>query len=393
MEILLEKAGIIDFKYKKLRSKDSFNIFEILINRTDEVNLHSKFICELLDCTGSHNMGNAFAEHFIQIIDIPDFSLENYEVFKEYKNIDILLANKTQAIIIENKIWAYDQNQQLERYYKEIIKEGFSDVYVIYLTLDGKEPGLNSVGKLMDKAKIFLVSYNYHVSKWIDECIKLSARIPQLRETLVQYQRLINDLTGNTMEQEQLNELIELISKNDNVLKAQKIVESWVHVEWHTEFDFWNDLAQKISSKYKILETQKYSAEKLDNIWHKTRNRNPLYGIMFKIADYKGYNVNLYVERGWYAMYYGITMEKSGNRDASDLKIFDEFAEKIESFCDWGREHLWIGGNSTEPEVNFELFNDEETLKLCNQDYRRKFIDTLWLQIEDFIKKCKKELC
>lgn len=33
------------------------------------------------------------------------------------KNIDLLLTNNKKAIIIENKIWAKDQEAQLERYY------------------------------------------------------------------------------------------------------------------------------------------------------------------------------------------------------------------------------------------------------------------------------------
>lgn len=393
METLLEKVGIINFKYEILRTKDSFNIFKILLNSADEVNLHSKFISELLDCAGSHNSGSIYAKNFLQTIGINNFLLEKYECKREYRYIDILLTNKSQAIIIENKIWANDQNKQLERYYSEIIKEGYKDVWLIYLTLDGREPSINSIGELKDKIEINLMSYNFHISKWIDECILLNAKNPQIRETLIQYHNTINDLTGNTMVKEQVNEIIELISKNDNVLKAQKIAESWIHLKWKTEFDFWNDLSKKISSKYKILDNQKFSSETIDCVIHQTRNRNPWYGIMFQIASYKDYNVNIYIERGLWDLYYGITIDKDGDRKYSDITIFNDFAERIKPFCDWEREDQWIGGKYFQPSLNFELFNAEETIKLCNKDYRKVYIDDLWIQIEDFIGKCKIELC
>ncbi|MDZ7774423.1 MAG: PD-(D/E)XK nuclease family protein [Bacteroidales bacterium] len=64
---------------------------------------------KLLDYHGSHNLKSKFAREFIKAIDAEAFSLEEYEVRKEYKNIDLLVTNsKKQAIIIENKIWAGD---------------------------------------------------------------------------------------------------------------------------------------------------------------------------------------------------------------------------------------------------------------------------------------------
>ena len=41
MRNLIKKLEIIDFKYQKLKENDSFNLFEILRKRNDEVNLHS----------------------------------------------------------------------------------------------------------------------------------------------------------------------------------------------------------------------------------------------------------------------------------------------------------------------------------------------------------------
>ena len=48
-KIFFEKLNLINKKYNLINSqKEDFNIFSILRNEYDEVNLHSKFIVELL---------------------------------------------------------------------------------------------------------------------------------------------------------------------------------------------------------------------------------------------------------------------------------------------------------------------------------------------------------
>ena len=55
-------------KFAKLNeiSIDKFNIFSILRKSSDEVNLHSKFIYELLNPNGSHQQGDIFLNLFIE---------------------------------------------------------------------------------------------------------------------------------------------------------------------------------------------------------------------------------------------------------------------------------------------------------------------------------------
>ena len=73
-----------------------------------------------------HRMGALFLELFLEQVDIEGFDLTTATVQREYHNIDIFLTNGKRAIIIENKIYAPDQPQQLQRYYRMIKKEGFS---------------------------------------------------------------------------------------------------------------------------------------------------------------------------------------------------------------------------------------------------------------------------
>ncbi len=123
---------------KKLSSE--FNMFDYI--DTKEVGL-SRLISMMFDCDGNHGQGRLFLKLFLETL--KDFHIENdnFKVFTEYavekRRIDILLLNKTTntAIIIENKPYAYDQENQVSDYYKNL---GYENKFVIYLTRNDTEP-------------------------------------------------------------------------------------------------------------------------------------------------------------------------------------------------------------------------------------------------------------
>lgn len=394
---LLEKLGIIAFKYQKIneQNNDCFNIFSVLRKPQDEVNLHSRFISELLDKNGTHGKGCKFCEAFLKELEI-SFDLENYSVDIEYKNIDILLRdNKGKAVIIENKIWAGDQPMQLERYHEQMLNEGYQDqdINIVYLSLDGREPSEASLGGLQ-KEKIIILSYKDDIDKWIECCIEISSRIPSLRETLIQYQKIINQLTGKTMNEEQLNEVRKLLSENYNMVNAQLIVDNWVDVKWYTEWDFWNDFAELISKDYPILDHQKFSEGYLNSAIHRKKNRDPYYGIMFKIGELKGADMCLFIERGDWNLYYGITMMDKSDRTINDELRFDEFRQLLneKELGKWWLGEWWLFCEYIEPAINFQNFSDSNTLRLANEQYRKEYIAKIWREIQELIRLCQDEL-
>lgn len=394
---LLGKLGVIAFKYQKIneQNNDNFNIFSLLRNDRDEVNLHSRFISELLNKNGTHGKGAVFCEAFLKELEIL-FDLENYSVHREYRNVDILLRdNKGKAVIIENKIWAKDQPEQLKRYHEQMLNEGYQDqdINIVYLSLDGREPDDASLGGL--QKKIITLSYEDDIYKWIECCIEISSRIPSLRETLIQYQKIINQLTGKTMSEEQTQEIIKLLSENDNMINAQLIADNWVHVKWHTEWNFWNDFAELISKDYEILEHLKFSHGYLNSVIHGKRNRNPHYGIMFKIGVLKGADMCLYIERGDGNLYYGIRM-----MDKLDVGIqinnepkFNEFHQFLKKeYSQTNRNPHWLVIKYLEPSINFNRFSDSNTLRLANEQHRKEHIAKIWEEIQELIRLCQEEL-
>ncbi|MES2426913.1 MAG: PD-(D/E)XK nuclease family protein [Bacteroidota bacterium] len=389
LQSLLDKVGVLDFKYQKSRQQNSFNIFTLLAKKFDEVHLHSKFIHELLNPKGSHGVGTVFLKLFLDRLKVDDLVLEEVQVYREYKNIDILIKNKKQAVVIENKLYAIDQHNQLQRYHEVIKNENIDDIKIIYLSLDGREPELHSIGNLINLTEwnsIFnIISYKFEISEWIKDCIKEVYNMPVLRETLIQYKSLIDEIVGKTMNSEEQEELIELLAEGDNMIRAKKISENWITVKWKTELLFWSDLDLMIQNEYHISNRCKYSSERINDMIKKSRNRSPWYGLMFKINEYKKCDVCLFIERGWEDVYYGITLIRGDDREVNKEAIFDNLALKLVDLSEWGQEISWIAGNYCEPKINFESFANDTTLKLLNSKERSFYLTNLWGQVKNYV--------
>ncbi|MDT3403758.1 PD-(D/E)XK nuclease family protein [Mucilaginibacter terrae] len=389
LQVLLDQIGLIDFQFKKNRQKNRFNIFNLLERKFDEVNLHSKLIYELINPKAEHCFGLIFLEKLLGQFGILGFELNNVKVRKEYKKIDILISNNKQAIVIENKLWAPDQPEQLQRYYDILFNEGYRDIKLFYLSIDGKEPDDNSTGNLIllesYKQVLFTVSYETDIDQWLEYCVKEAYNHPPLRETLLQYRSLVQEISGKTMNKEEMDEIIDFLAEGDNVLKAKKIAENWKNVKWFTEWYFWRDLETIINGEYEVLDYMKYDSNKLSSVVHNSRNRNPWYGIMFRIGEFSGADAHLLIERSFSDVYYGLTMIVNGKRNLNEDPKFSELAKRVLEFSDWGVEEYWIAGHYCEPKINFESFSNDSTLKLLNDDFRAKYLNDLWLLIKQFV--------
>jgi len=259
-KIFFENLSLINKKYDLINSRnENFNLFSILRNEWDEVNLHSKFITELFR---NKNYGNIFIKLFLEKIEIEvkDFDSINVQVFLEYYvkkggRIDILLklssGNFKKAIIIENKIFAGDQEEQLGRYYFSLEEEKYSkdEIEIVYLNLDGSEPSENSKGGLENdvKEKIKIISYKNEIIEWIGECTKEVARVPIIRETLVQYESLLKKLTSK--EEENLTTEIKefILSKSEYLSVIYSLQGALEEIKKDLQFKFWKKLEEKLN--------------------------------------------------------------------------------------------------------------------------------------------------
>ncbi|WP_170961763.1 PD-(D/E)XK nuclease family protein [Vibrio breoganii] len=242
-------------QYKKLLDKpDSYNLFSVLRSKSDEVRLHSRFLADLLNRNGKHGLNGTPQTLLLDNILKVNVLKGNYDfdVMVEHQNIDIFLVNRTtkQAIIIENKIYASDQEQQLLRYYLIAKDEGYKDITVVYLTLLGNSPNQCSVegnlGNLNDfKQELLLLSYREDINLWIQSIIEKSAQLPALRESLIQYVEILRELTGMSNNREYIQELKKLLIDTDSVDVVDNIKEAHYELQLDSQVAFWKSLLSK----------------------------------------------------------------------------------------------------------------------------------------------------
>lgn len=132
--------------------------------------------------------------------------------------IDIFITDESNSIIIENKIYARDQNNQLLRYHN--FKP---DGKLVYLTLYGDMPNEESLGSL-SLDDITILSYRDDIIPWLERCVQLASTLPYVRETINQYINTLKQLTNSYMATN--DDIIKLIGQPDNICAAFAISEN-----------------------------------------------------------------------------------------------------------------------------------------------------------------------
>lgn len=167
-----------DFEIIKLALKEP-NIFRSLSIERMEIR-HSNFIAYILDPRETHGLGDIVIRKLLrdifsdqkvaqrEIFDADTLNLQDMEIRREWRNIDILLILDTDVVVIENKVDSFDHSEQLKKY-KEIATSVFSgkNIHYVYLTPFGNDPLDTESGQ-------FYINYSYgQLAKIIDSILKL----------------------------------------------------------------------------------------------------------------------------------------------------------------------------------------------------------------------------
>lgn len=236
---LLNRTKLVTYRantifLEKEKRGENFNIFEILKLRQDETKLHTPFLAELLSPNGSHGLKELFLRAFIEkFLNNIDFDYKSASVKSEFNigykseectkggRIDIFISDEQgNAIIIENKIYACDQQNQLLRYYN-YAKDEKLNAYLFYLTLDGCLPHKKSTGN--KDIAYECISYRKDILGWLDRCVELSACFPIVRETIRQYITNLKMLL-NIMDTDSLNEIVKVTTSKENIEATLDII-------------------------------------------------------------------------------------------------------------------------------------------------------------------------
>lgn len=342
LEKLLSQVRVYVNEDKQRRAEafrrgECYNVFNVL--GVDNMELsHSAFLAALLDPDGSHGMRDAFLKAFIDTIahggTKPELDTVHAKVYTEYNignitettggRIDILITDRSDtgsgkagghAIIIENKIGAPDQSNQLLRYHNFA-----PEAALLYLTLNGEEPSAQSRGTLNAQDGGYqCISYRRDIIGWLHKCAQLAFDKPRVRETINQYINLLQQLTNqNTMEQNK--EQLQLLTENFE--QATTIEQSMPDVRKH--------IFQDIFRKQVEEQLAKEDAPKV-TIADCSSDGFASYTISFRMEDRTQENLFRFTTEGG-KMYYGVC------RAAAQEGIRDE---KIDT-TGYHRNPWWI---------------------------------------------------
>lgn len=370
----------------KLRG-EHFNIFSVLKMETRENATHSAFLGELLNPKGSHLMGAVFLKHFLATVgydSIREFHLDptSLELEKpigkrddENKTggrVDIYIKDrKDNTITIENKIYAADQNAQIERYVNYNYKEGENTVY--YLTLNGQEASEESRGELKDGEDYHCISYRSHIIEWLDLCLTEAADQPILKSSIKQYILLVKKLTNQLGDTKMDKEVYQLIKKN---YQAAKEIESYV---WRAEREetkiFLVDIAERV--KDKLGENWSIEIGDVSNSWTGLGIKHKSWEYAF--VQFQGAPYMATTDSG-----YGIRASKSEwDRDLMVQKLLG-IEELNESF---GDTEAWPYFTK-----NMSMRTSEERARIFKSDERKVLIDVISLQLIELAQFCESVL-
>lgn len=405
LQVLLQRLDIVRDKITaRNEGKEKFNVFTCLMDSSDEVNLHSRFISSLLDPQGNHGLGFAPIDIILKTLNSSfQYDQETIEVipsfsnWSEYKEIDILLIDRRTkyAIIIENKINACDSNHgdegQLERYYRRIIEEDKipqENVDVYYLTIDGHEPSEESVStssrykNLPDILRC--ITYGNEIMRWLQQCMQIACNKPFIRETVAQYINLIKEMINDTEIEDRL-EILKIISKNDDTLASAKLLfDNYKHIQWHTIFDLFQEFYSELEKRgYKCL--SKVENATIDNIVHggpKLRKQYPQFS--FKKNDELQITIGCDYD-DWF--YFGLKSKENKLLDAKKINEFIKTNQEYEQNCYVDKEWIFNKYFDVPDEISINIWNFEHngTFRIIKPNTRKETINRNLDDMEDFL--------
>ncbi|CAO1661971.1 MULTISPECIES: PDDEXK-like family protein [unclassified Salinicola] len=292
-DMLLQLASLLRQRYVR---PPSFNLFTTLRGANDEVRLHSRFLAALLD-PQAHGLGNTPMRELLALCEIRDFALEGLRVECERWHIDILVTNaQRQALLIENKIHAGDQEGQLLGYHQRLQEIGYRDIHVVYLSLDGRDPREDSLGELRHakSGSYTALSYSADLVPWLESLLGCAALDPPLRESLAQYRQLILQLTGHNMDSDHLATLTETLLHGENLLSAHDIRLAYDEALIRLHAKLWRALRARIEELHPVMAEHIGDAsladEALDGYcraYGERRRNSKHFGLFYRIPGYE----------------------------------------------------------------------------------------------------------
>ncbi|MGL5253944.1 MAG: PD-(D/E)XK nuclease family protein [Brevinema sp.] len=204
-------------------------------------NSHSDMLAALLNPKLRRPQNADFLKSFLSFnnIDFPtDLNLNDIQILREHGRVDLLILFQNTCVIVENKLDAEDQPAQLARYYRFVKEEypSHTDTYVLYLSLDGKEPSDQSIGKdnpeyskefdaiaqLKTTGHFKCISYKKEIYEWLKQICEKIREDSNFLETKGRLFSAVDQYLYNV-------EILTHQTKGDNIMSEEilKSLQEW----------------------------------------------------------------------------------------------------------------------------------------------------------------------
>ena len=198
------------------------------------------------------------------------------EEYAESRRIDLFISYKKEfAIIIENKIHAGEQDNQLDDYYKNKKKDNYKKLYMIFLTPSGYEPYTLSEESKKELGNNFQTLKHSDIALWLENILenkkyyflhdsnilfkdndnKYIKDYRLLKSAMIQTIYNANMISNNTKELDMTKEKIRTLLE-DNIFKDIQTVEE--AEEYEKIFNSVNELLENKKSEIKKNNIIKY---------------------------------------------------------------------------------------------------------------------------------------
>lgn len=335
-------------------AKLDFNVFTILRKTGEEVGLHSRFLAELLNPNASHKIAG-FQQLFIETIINNAIATQEWKRDKLDSNItysceieysfrnsahgraDIILRNTKNVIIIENKIYAFDQKGQLAKYYKACQELGYDDknIYILYLNRFGDDVSHYGKGDLNNE-DYGVISYKKDIFNFLSLCKEEVVDYPHIEQTIEQYINTVARITGQTRNAKMKQEYVDFLADNNNFKTVYQLSQNFEAFQQHIQNKTWNDLLNYLGKKnleFTFCDKDLLSCSQEKSVKNYFKRSKNTYGLCYKITEKEDVGIYCYIELNHH-LYYSITL---ANKDGLRLPEcpFDMvgFEEKVKELC------------------------------------------------------------
>lgn len=244
-------------KINNLYDAEVANDFDVINSLGIHENNHSILLKTLLN-HNNHRLLNSFVKEVLQISNIKFGDDVEITALKYY--IDILIKDKTYAIIIENKIcWAKDRYKQLLDYVETVKGKGIKEdnIYAVYLTSDetNQIDYKNEISNLIDVNRFIHIDYKNHLLMWFDSINKqyhlnLDGYISYIRHYIIgdgkiqplEY-KIFNKIYDSINKTNRLKECLNICSLEEKTRNDDNNKKSYSFVRWLINTKLYNNLA------------------------------------------------------------------------------------------------------------------------------------------------------